>query len=265
MATETNGVHRMACLEVKGGNRRESYSVELPGLSAWISCRPLMPATQGGDLHYLTLCGEGAISRVVLADVAGHGEIVSSVAERLRDGLRKHVSTWDQTMLMQELSDSFPAGAEEGQYATAFVLGHYVETGEVLFTNAGHVPPLWYRASERKWVIVSDLTPYAKEVGDLPLGLIPGTPYTQTAIQLDASDLFVLYTDGISESRDPTGRELGSNQFVGLASKACVDSADEAGKALFSIVDVFRGGVPADDETIIVLRRKDKSIQNHAF
>src|SRR5262249_24337208 len=90
MAAETYRAHRMACLEIRG-NRRESYSVELPGLPAWISCRPLTPAAEGGDLHYLTVCGEGAISRVVLADVAGHGEIVSSAANMLRDTLRKHV------------------------------------------------------------------------------------------------------------------------------------------------------------------------------
>ena len=111
--------NRMTCLEIRGGNRRESYSVELPGLSAWISCRPLPPSTESGDLHYLTVCSEGAISRVVLADVAGHGEIISSVAERLRDGLRKHVNTWDQSILLQELNESFLAGAKGVQYATA--------------------------------------------------------------------------------------------------------------------------------------------------
>jgi serine phosphatase RsbU (regulator of sigma subunit) len=126
----------------------------------------------------MTVCGEGAISRVVLADVAGHGEIVGSVAERLRRGLRKHVNTWDQSLLLQELNDSFLAGARGVQYATAFVLGHYVQSGEALFTNAGHVPPLWYRATERKWLIVTDATPDAIEIADLPIGLIPGTPYT---------------------------------------------------------------------------------------
>ena len=75
---ETQEVDRMTCLEIRGGNRRECYSVESPGLSAWISRRPLTPSAQGDDLHYMTVCGEGAISRVVLADVAGHGEIVSS-------------------------------------------------------------------------------------------------------------------------------------------------------------------------------------------
>src|SRR5437016_2774772 len=253
---ETIGDHRMACLEIRGGNHKESYSVELPGLSAWISCRPLSPATEGGDLHYMTVCGKGAISRVVLADVAGHGEVVSSVAERLRDGLRKHVNTWDQSILIQELNNSFLAGANGVQYATAFVLGHYVQSGELLFTNAGHVPPLWYRAAERKWLIISHSTPYAKDVADLPLGLIAGTPYTQTAIQLSPGDLLVLYTDGISESRDAAGRELGFDQLASFASTVPVEQPDEAGEALLSCVEMFRRPVPAaDDETMVVLRR----------
>src|SRR5579864_4731944 len=98
MSAEVNLTHRLACLEIRGGNRSESYSVELPGLSGWVSCRPLTPSDHGGDLHYLTVCGEGAVSRIVLADVAGHGDIVSSVADRLRLGLRKHVNTWDQSV-----------------------------------------------------------------------------------------------------------------------------------------------------------------------
>ena len=260
MATESNGAHRLACLELRGGNRRESYAAELPGLSAWVSCRPLTPSSHGGDLHYLTVCGEGNISRIVLADVAGHGDIVSSVADRLRHGLRKHVNEWDQSILLRELNDSFLAGASGVQYATAFVLGHYVQTGEVLFTNAGHVPPLWYRAAERKWVMVGDSTPYAKEIADLPLGLIPGTPYTQTAIQLGPGDLLVLYTDGISEARDAAGRELGRDQLLSLASSVPVESPDQAGQSLFSRVETFRGGAPAeDDETIVVLQRAVKS------
>jgi sigma-B regulation protein RsbU (phosphoserine phosphatase) len=256
MAAEPTGDNRMACLEIRGGNRRESYSLELPGLSAWVSCRPLPPASQGGDLHYMTVCSKGAISRVVLADVAGHGEGVSTIAERLREGLRKHVNTWDQSILVQELNNSFLAGANGVQFATAFVLGHYVESGELLFTNAGHVPPLWYRAAERKWLIISHSTPYAKDVADLPLGIIEGTPYSQTAIQLSPGDLLVLYTDGISESRDAADRQLGSEQLASLASTVPVELPDKAGEALFSRVEMFRDPVPAaDDETIIVLRR----------
>jgi serine phosphatase RsbU (regulator of sigma subunit) len=253
---ETIDDRHMSCLEIRGGNRKESYSVELPGLSAWIACRPLTPATEGGDLHYMTVCGKGAISRVVLADVAGHGEGVSSIAERLQHALRTHVNTWDQSILLRELNNSFLAGASGVQFATAFVLGHYVQSGEMVFTNAGHVPPLWYRAAERKWMIISHSTPYAKEIADLPLGLIEGTPYTQTAIQLSPGDLFVLYTDGITESMDAAGHQLGSDHLASLASTVPVGLPDEAGEALLSCVEIFRGSVPAgDDETIVVLKR----------
>jgi len=62
--------------------------------------RRLGRACQGGDLHYMTVCSRGAMSRVVLADVAGHGEVVSSVADRLRT--RKHVDTWPQSILLTQ-------------------------------------------------------------------------------------------------------------------------------------------------------------------
>jgi serine phosphatase RsbU (regulator of sigma subunit) len=115
---------------------------------------------------------------------------------------------------------------------------------------------LWYRAAERTWAIVRDSTPYAKEVGDLPIGLIPGTPYTQTAIQLSAGDLLVLYTDGITESRNSADVELGCDELCRLAAGVPVTSADGAGLALLAEVERFRGTVPAmDDETVLVIRR----------
>ena len=79
-------------------------------------------------------------------------------------------------------------GASSLEYATAFVLGHYSRSGEVLFTNAGHLPLLWYHAEESAWSLMLDSTPYAKEIADLPLGLIAGTPYSQTAVQLGIGD-----------------------------------------------------------------------------
>jgi len=51
------------------------------------------------------------MSRVVLADVAGHGEVVSSVADRLRT--RKHVDTWPQSILLA------------GQFGPVFVCCFY--------------------------------------------------------------------------------------------------------------------------------------------
>jgi sigma-B regulation protein RsbU (phosphoserine phosphatase) len=104
--------------------------------------------------------------------------------------------------------------------------------------------------------MVSDSTPYAKAIADLPIGLIPGTSYTQAAIQLGTGDLLVLYTDGVSESRDAAGSELGYKQLISIAMSVPVASSDGAGQALLSGIDAFRGSEPAaDDETIVVIRR----------
>jgi hypothetical protein len=64
-------VDRVACLEVRGGNRSARYSTQLRGLNAWVSCRPLQPATIGGDLFYMSVCSGGAIARVTIADFEG--------------------------------------------------------------------------------------------------------------------------------------------------------------------------------------------------
>ena len=257
MIEEAEEVYRLACLELRGGNHLAAYSAELPGLAGWVSCRPLRPSPRGGDLYYLSACSHGVIARVALADVAGHGEGVSAAAVRLRDALRQHLDHWDQSTLIRQLNDNFLKGSRQVQYATAFLASYYADTGELLFTNAGHVPPLWYRASTREWNLLYDTTPLSKEIVDLPLGLIAGTSYSQTAVQLEPGDLLLLYTDGVSESFDQTGEQLGLDRLLSIARTLPTESAAAAGKGLLSGAARFRGGVPAaDDETVVVLHRR---------
>ncbi|MGA3238131.1 MAG: hypothetical protein ABSG03_17715 [Bryobacteraceae bacterium] len=65
------------------------------------------------------MCSEGAISRVTIADVAGHGESMSAVAEHFRDAFREHSDDWDQSALIRRLNDGFLKGAAGGKYQRA--------------------------------------------------------------------------------------------------------------------------------------------------
>jgi phosphoserine phosphatase RsbU/P len=254
---EADEVHRLACLELRGGNHLAAYSAELPGLSGWVSCHPLRPSPRGGDLYYLSACSQGVMARVVLADVAGHGEVVSSAAGRLHDALLQHIDDWDQSTLIRQLNDNFLKGAQRAQFATAFLGSFYSDSGELLFTNAGHLPPLWYRAAAREWSFLCDSTPLSKEIVDLPLGLIAGTSYRQTAVQLELGDVLLLYTDGVSESYDESGAQLGLERLLSIARNLPVETAVAAGKELLAAVARFRGTAPAaDDETVVALQRR---------
>ena len=259
--SETEGeVYQLACMELRGGNQAAVYEAELPGLDVWISCRPLLPATHGGDLYYLSVCSQGSISRIALADVSGHGEDVSTIAERLREALREHLDQWDQSTLIRQLNDSFLKISTGGKFATAILLGHYVDTGEMLFTNAGHLPPLWYRSAMQEWTLLREETPYSKEIADLPLGIISGTSYAQTAVQLEPDDLLLLYTDGIMESPNGGGERLRLDGLLTLARSMRGGSATHVGTAFLEAVTRFRGRAPAtDDETVVVLRRRPRS------
>lgn len=247
---------RLACFEQWGGNRKAEFPVELPGLAGWISSAPLDPEAGGGDVHYLSVCSKGMVSRIALADVSGHGPSANSMAENLREKLRAHTDNWDQSLLMRELSDAFHEGQTRGRFATAAVLGFYVETSELLFTNAGHPPALWYRADECAWDFLQESTRFAQDVQDLPLGLIQGTTYSQTAVCLGPNDLLVLYTDGITETRNGAGHELGTKGLLELASLTPPGKPVEFGRALLAKVQEFRGTGPhRDDETLVVLKR----------
>jgi sigma-B regulation protein RsbU (phosphoserine phosphatase) len=125
-----------------------------------------------------------------------------------------------------------------------------------LFTNAGHLPPLWYHAAEQKWTLMHESTPYSKEIADLPLGMIPGTPYTQTAVQIEIGDLIVLYTDGVTDSTDDSGAHLDQHGLLALVHHILPASASQTGRALIESLDAFRGVIPPnDDETVVVLER----------
>ena len=101
-----------------------------------------------------------------------------------------------------------------------------------------------------------DSTPYSKDIADLPLGLIAGTSYNQTAVQLEVGDLLLLYTDGISESWDASGEQLGLERLLSIARDLPVGSAAAAGQGLLSAIERFRGSAPsADDETVMALER----------
>ena len=253
-------VHRLACAEVRGGNNIADEHVKLPGLVASIHLKPAEPATTGGDVYYLSVCDKSMLSRVVLADVAGHGEAVAATALKLRILLKKYINTFDQSALLREISQAFHCeNGDLTQYATAAVLSYHCKTGVLVFANAGHPPTPWYHRHEKTWDWLDERTPHGvKARADLPIGLIHGTEYEQTAVQLAEGDLLTLYTDGITECTNETGKELGYEGLIELLRKLPVEPSIKTADALVAAVEKFRGATPClDDQSVIVLQRTD--------
>ena len=245
----------LACIGVWGGNREVAFEGQLPGLAAWVYSAPLESAG-GGDVHYRSACDEGRLSRIVLADVNGHGAEVDTVAQSLLHLMRRYINTWDQSDFMRDLGRAFRQAQAGSQYATAVVLGFHRELSQVAYTNAGHPAPLWFHASEKRWGLLTESTAPGTVSSGLPLGLILGTEYQQTFVTLAPGDLLILNTDAMIEAENQAGEQLGGEGLFELATALPTDSPEAAGRGLLSEVHRFSGDLGAsDDETLIVIQR----------
>lgn len=244
----------LVCGEIRGGNSKFIGERTLPGMTAWVASVPASEQGVGGDLHFMSSCDHDLISRVALADVSGHGNDVDTPATGLYKLMRKNINTWDQTEFMRGINDAFRESGD-GQYATAIVLSFHRLTGRLAFTNAGHLPPLWYHASENSWGFLEEGDLLARRGIGLPVGLIPGTNYVQTIVNLRKSDFLVLYTDGITEAVDDHGSELGRGRLLEWARQSPNENPALLGEALLKRFSEFRANRQNDDETLIVLQR----------
>ncbi len=259
MHDEFEQPHALACTEVWGGNRKVIRTAKLPGLVAWVASAPIDEGEGGGDLHFLSVCDFDLLSRVALADVSGHGRDVNGATQTLHRLMRENVNAWDQSDFMRGLNETFGQGGND-KFATAIVLSFHRVKGRLAFSNAGHLPPLWYHAAQQTWGWLEEgIDSGSKKVSGLPVGLIPGTDYRQTVVTLKPRDLLVLYTDGITDAENETGQDLGREQLLEWARQSRAHSPRVVGQDLLQRLGSFRGGLRNDDETLLVLQRDEES------
>ena len=103
MSDTRKAPHTLMCNEVWGGNRKVVRTVQLASVTAWMASVPLDEGEGGGDLCYMSVCNHGLISRVALADVSGHGRVVSAMTETLQKLMHENIDVWDQSDFMRGL------------------------------------------------------------------------------------------------------------------------------------------------------------------
>src|SRR5439155_1660276 len=159
-------------------------------------------------LRLLRACGGGAITRLIVADLSGHGASAAGAALGLRALMRKNINRKDQARLVRALNRQFLAQSQLRRFATAVVATYLTARDTLTVCNAGHPRPLWYHAAAGTWEVVTTGDGPGGAVADLPLGIDGATPYSQRDLPLGRGDLVVLYTDALVETTDPAGKPL---------------------------------------------------------
>lgn len=251
--TEPAQVPALQCMEIWGGNRATDRAVSTPGLDLWVYSRPHEGEGAGGDVHYVSLCGGGKITRLILADVSGHGASVADLGAALRALMRTNINRADPTRLMQALNGQFSELAKLSRFATAVVATYLTKGDTLTICNAGHPRPLYWRASTNTWTVLTTDAPESSGPADLPLGVLDETDYTQFELALGRGDLVLLYTDAVTEASNACGRQLGEAGLFDLVRGLDPTAPAALPAALIAALGAFRGDRPVGDDLSLLL------------
>ena len=243
-------------MEIWGGTQAADAGLSVPGMEGWVACRPFRGDAGGGDIHYVSLCGHGMLSRFLVADVSGHGQAVSALAEQLRGLMARYVDIPDQTDFVKNLNDGFADLAEDGKFATAVVASYLSWEHRLDICNAGHPHPLWYSAADDHWHRLHDETAVSHDViRNLPLGVLEQSHYEQFTVSLGKGDLVVVYTDSLIEATSPQGAALKESGLLEMARHVGIDGGPRkfCHGLLAKVLDYADRGRLNDDMTFLAL------------
>jgi sigma-B regulation protein RsbU (phosphoserine phosphatase) len=198
----------------------------------------------GGDCCDLFPYGGGLL--FLLGDVSGKGLAASLLMSHLTGAFRSLASADRPIGFMMEAANRiFWRSTQLGQLAT-MVVGHITPNGSVKFVNAGHMPMLHLSSSG-----VS-----RKSATAVPLGTFSNTRFRINRLSLDPGDTLLLYTDGVTESRNSAGEEYGVVRLYNVAAQHHLSAPGVLISECLSDVHSFTAGTdPADDMTLLAIQR----------
>ena len=206
----------------------------------------LVPAKEvGGDLYDFFIEDEKLY--FIVGDVSGKGipaSLVMAVTCRLFRTVASHVT--DPSEIVSSLNNALSESNESNMFCTFFLGILDLQSGELIYCNAGHNAPLL--------AVPGGKVEYLDVQPNLPLGVFGGFPYVTQRRVLDEGTVLFLYTDGVSEAENPM-KELYSDARLMAVLKSGGNDARSIVENVKASVDAYADGTEqSDDITMLCLK-----------
>jgi len=203
--------------------------------------------TVGGDyFDYLTF-RDGRVGMLV-GDVAGKGMPASLLMSSLQ--ARVQVVFEEPENLAEKitrLNKATCGNCPDNRFITFFMTIANPATGELVYCNAGHNPPLLVRAEGGYETLGA---------GGMILGILPMAAYQEAHVTMRPGDVLVMFSDGVTEAANAQDEDFGELRLAELVASKRDRKAEEIVDVVHDAVAQFTQGAPAaDDITVVIARR----------
>lgn len=209
----------------------------------------LIPAERVGADYYDFLVHHDSLLSLCIADVSGHSVGGALLASAFRSCLRAEIQIVREPIHIVSAINKmiFSDLLQAEQFISMFYAQYNSQNKTLLFTNAGHNPPLLLKEKTKapEWLLTQDSL----------LGIEPNLEFHQKECKLDSGDLVVLYTDGLIEAQNEKGERYGSRRFVESIRQKDPAGAEETLNHLLKDFKNFMKGKPAQDDVSLVVMK----------
>lgn len=207
----------------------------------------------GGDFYDFFELPNGDGGRrlgIVVADVADKGVPAALFMALSRTTIR-NVAIGDRTpaAALEKANKFILSDSQTDLFLTAFYAALDLDSGRLVYCNAGHNPPLWLHARSNE---LQQL-----ETGGVALGIVPDLLLQNVEINLEPGDAVIFYTDGVTEAMNPQFEEFGLSRLQRAIPASTDKSALDIVESVVAAVNLHSEEASRwDDVTMIVVRRK---------
>jgi sigma-B regulation protein RsbU (phosphoserine phosphatase) len=232
-----------------------------------------LPARQVSGDYYDFLAVAPGLTGIVIADVCGKGVSAALLMANLQAILRSQVQACAETSpplrsvaeIVAQVNQRLTEVAPDASFVTLCYAEFDEQSSTLRYTNAGHNPPLVWRAPlaepvDENLAELLDAEPAEferLECGGTVVGLFADAAYEQAAVRLYSGDFFVAFTDGLLEAHNAAGEEFGEARIREILKQHAAASAEVVKHALLFAVQTWTNGIEQEDDlTLVVFKRR---------
>jgi DNA-binding NarL/FixJ family response regulator len=226
---------------------------EAPIIPGWDVAAVLQPAreTSGDFYDFMPL----SVHKwgLVVADVTDKGMGAALLMALTSTLMRTYAARFPTlpAFTLSTVSERILSDTRGGMFVTAFFGILETHTGRFIFANAGH-PPGYLISLKKGRETVDRLV----RTG-MALGVSEDARWKQKSLRLEPGDVLVVYTDGITEAADQTGKSFGEERLLEVILARSRARAEEICSAVLEEVRRFTGSSPRQDDIALVVIKRD--------